>query len=80
MPQLLYPQGKSLWYPLNRRLGGPQSLSGYGGESPLFDSNIITDTRGLQKVKELILACGATHVTSHTLLLAVTFQNSMETF
>jgi hypothetical protein len=32
MPQLLYPQGKSPWYPLDRRLGGPQSQSGHGGE------------------------------------------------
>jgi hypothetical protein len=31
-PRLLYPQGKSLWYPLDRRLGGPQSRSGCGGE------------------------------------------------
>jgi hypothetical protein len=29
----LYPQGKSPWYPLDRRLGGPQSLSGRGGEN-----------------------------------------------
>jgi hypothetical protein len=28
----LYPQGKSRWYPLDRRLGGPQSRSGCGGE------------------------------------------------
>jgi hypothetical protein len=28
----LYPQGKSPWYPLDRRLGGPQSQSGRGGE------------------------------------------------
>jgi hypothetical protein len=28
----LTPQGKSLWYPLDRRLGGPQSRSGRGGE------------------------------------------------
>jgi hypothetical protein len=28
----LYPQGKNLWYPLDRRLGGPQSRSGRGGE------------------------------------------------
>jgi hypothetical protein len=28
----LYPQGKSPWYPLDRRLGGPQSRSGCGGE------------------------------------------------
>jgi hypothetical protein len=26
------PQGKILWYPLDRRLGGPQSRSGRGGE------------------------------------------------
>jgi hypothetical protein len=27
-----YSQGKSPWYPLDRRLGGPQSRSGRGGE------------------------------------------------
>jgi hypothetical protein len=32
MPWLLYPQGKSPWYPLDRRLGGPQSQSGHSGE------------------------------------------------
>jgi hypothetical protein len=26
------PQGKSPWYPLDRRLGGLQSRSGHGGE------------------------------------------------
>jgi hypothetical protein len=31
-PRPLYPQGKSPWYPLDRRLGGPQSSSGHGGE------------------------------------------------
>jgi hypothetical protein len=31
-PQPLYPQGKSSWYLLDRRLGGPQSRSGRGGE------------------------------------------------
>jgi len=29
-PWLLYPCGKSSQYPLDRRLGGPQSLSGHG--------------------------------------------------
>jgi hypothetical protein len=29
--RLLYPQGRP-WYPLDRRLGGPQSRSGRGGE------------------------------------------------
>jgi hypothetical protein len=31
-PRLLYPQGNSPRYPLDRRLGGPQSRSGRGGE------------------------------------------------
>jgi hypothetical protein len=31
-PLPLYPQGKSHWYPLDRRLGGPQSRSVRGGE------------------------------------------------
>jgi hypothetical protein len=31
-PRPLFPQGKSPWYPLDRRLGGPQSRSGRGGE------------------------------------------------
>jgi len=35
-PQLLYPQGKSPWYPLDRRLGGPQGCSGRGGEEKNF--------------------------------------------
>jgi len=31
-PRPLYPQGKSPWYILDRRLVGPQSRSGSGGE------------------------------------------------
>jgi hypothetical protein len=31
MPPLLYPSGKSHWYPLDRRMGGPQSQSGCCG-------------------------------------------------
>jgi hypothetical protein len=31
-PGSLYPQGKSSWHSLDRRLGGPQSRSGHGGE------------------------------------------------
>jgi hypothetical protein len=31
-PGPLYPQGKSPWYPLDRRLGGIQNRSGHGGE------------------------------------------------
>jgi hypothetical protein len=32
MVQQLYPQGKRPHYPLERRLGGPQSLYGHSGE------------------------------------------------
>jgi hypothetical protein len=32
MPWPLYHQGKSPWYPLDKRLGGPQSWSWHGGE------------------------------------------------
>jgi hypothetical protein len=31
-PRPIYPQGKSPWYPLDRRVGGPQSCSAHGGE------------------------------------------------
>jgi hypothetical protein len=31
-PRPLYPQGKSPWHPLDRRLGGPQNRSEHGGE------------------------------------------------
>jgi hypothetical protein len=34
-PAALYPQGKSPWYPLSKRLGGPQSQSGHGGEEKI---------------------------------------------
>jgi hypothetical protein len=33
--QPLCPQGKRPWYPLDRRLGGPQSRSGRGGEEKI---------------------------------------------
>jgi hypothetical protein len=31
-PGRFIPQGKSPWYPFDRKLGGPQSQSGRGGE------------------------------------------------
>jgi hypothetical protein len=31
-PRPLYFQGNNPWYPIDRRLGGPQSRSGQGGE------------------------------------------------
>jgi hypothetical protein len=46
-PRPLYSQGNSPWYPLDRRLGGPQSRSGRGGKEknsqplPRFEPPII---------------------------------------
>jgi len=47
-PRPLYSQGKSSWYPLDRRLGGPQSQSGSSGKEkkkalpcPCQESNLI---------------------------------------
>jgi hypothetical protein len=45
--RLLYPQGKSPWFTLDRRLGGPQSRSGRGDEKiprSRRDSNPRTPT------------------------------------
>jgi hypothetical protein len=33
------PQGKSPWYTLDRRLGGPQSRSGHGGSFQKINNN-----------------------------------------
>jgi hypothetical protein len=41
-PRPLYPPGKSPWYPLDRRLGGPQSRSGRCGEEINFVSQRCT--------------------------------------
>jgi hypothetical protein len=38
-PRPLYPQEKSPWYPLDRRLGGPQSRSGSGGDG--YDDTLV---------------------------------------
>jgi hypothetical protein len=43
-PRPLYPRGKSPRYPLDRRLGGPQSRSGRFGEEKILDP-IGTRTR-----------------------------------
>jgi hypothetical protein len=62
-PRPLYPQGKSPWYSLDRRLGGPQSRSGRGGEeknsqpSPGFEPirhyiNSVVKTVLINKVRK----------------------------
>jgi hypothetical protein len=36
-PRPLYPRGKSPWFPLDKRLGGPQNWSGRLGEEKILD-------------------------------------------
>jgi hypothetical protein len=43
-PRPLYPRGKDPWYPLGRRLGGPQNRSGQREEEKILDP---TGTRTL---------------------------------
>jgi hypothetical protein len=56
-PRTLYPHGKSPWYPLDRRLGGPQSRSGRGGEEknsyplPGLEPRIIQSVKLKRKLK-----------------------------
>jgi hypothetical protein len=53
----LYSQGKSPWYPLDRRLDGPQSRSGCSGEEknsqplPGLETLIMIKTNFIQFLK-----------------------------
>jgi hypothetical protein len=54
MPGPLYPSESSPGYPLDRRLGGPQSLSGRRGEEildPTGKERSVETRNELQKVK-----------------------------
>jgi hypothetical protein len=68
----LYLQGKSPWHPLDRRMGGPQSRSGRGGEEknsqplsgleptiiqPVVQRYTTELSRLLWKVKDLRKTC-----------------------
>jgi len=50
MPWPLYPQGKSPWYPLDRRMGGPQSRFGGDGEEKNSQSLPGLETPVIQPV------------------------------
>jgi hypothetical protein len=50
MPWLLYPQGKSPWYPLDRRLGRPQSQSRCSGEKKNFQPLPELETPTIQSI------------------------------
>jgi hypothetical protein len=53
---LLYPQGKSPWYPLDRMLGGPESQPGCGGGN--------NNSQSLQGLKTPIIQSTAQHYTT----------------
>jgi hypothetical protein len=79
----LYLQEKSPWYALDRRLGGPQSRSGHGGEVknsqplPGIEPPIIqpvaqrytTEVSRLVKVKVKLSLCLTKHHAMKTYLL-----------
>jgi hypothetical protein len=48
----LYPQGKSPWYPLDRRLDGPQSRSGRGGEEKNYQPLLGLEPPTIQPVAQ----------------------------
>jgi len=50
MPQPLYPQGKNPWYPLDRRLGRPQSWSGCSGKEKKIPAPAANRTPIVQPV------------------------------
>jgi hypothetical protein len=54
--QPLYLQGKSPWYPLNRRLDEPQSRSGRGGEDKDFPATAGNRTVELRLSSPLLSA------------------------
>jgi hypothetical protein len=49
-PRSLYPQRKSPWYPLDKRLGGPQSRSGRGGKRSKTPASTVNQTSVVQPV------------------------------
>jgi len=48
-PRPLYSQGKSPWYPLGRKLGGPHRWSGRSGEKKNFQVGIFTSGNYAQR-------------------------------
>jgi len=59
----LYPQGKSPWYPLDRRLDGPQNHSGCGGEEKNHQPLPSLEPPIIQPVAQRIpVSCAGSHL------------------
>jgi hypothetical protein len=59
MPWQLYIWGKNLWYPLDRRLGGPQCQSGHCGKKipfPCWESNLSCPASTLVTILTFVTA------------------------
>jgi hypothetical protein len=69
MPQLLYPQGKRPWFPLDRRLGRSQSQSGCGG--------VEKNSHALPGLKPLIIQLIAQHYTTELSQLVTEFNTEL---
>jgi hypothetical protein len=59
-PRPFYFQGKSRWYQLDRRLGGPQSRSGCGGEEK--NSQCLLNTVLVSRIQCLIKHHSMKHI------------------
>jgi hypothetical protein len=70
MPRLLYFWGKDYWYPLNRRLGGPQSHSGCSGKEKNSQIILLCHTR------KFLTTCLAIMVHVSSFVIDVNAKNS----
>jgi hypothetical protein len=82
MPRPLYPRGKSHRYPLDRRLGGPQSRSGRRGEEKILDyRDSNSDPSVVQRVTSRYTDCAIpaviTYCRKSKVLLRVTSSGIM---
>jgi hypothetical protein len=68
-PRPLYPQRKSPWYPLDRKLGGPQSRFGRGGEEKNYKYKYIYYKNTGHCLKEIA-----------SITVPVTFSETMDIF
>jgi hypothetical protein len=64
-PRQLYPQGKRPWYPLDRKLGGPQSRSGRG--------NVSGGEKKKKKKKKKKIQCNTSALYDDNTLSALSF-------
>jgi hypothetical protein len=55
-PRPLYYQGKNPWYPLDRKLGGPQTRSGGGGEEKNSQPRAGLESQSIQPVAQCYTA------------------------